>query len=76
MRWAKDFYTFQESELAAVELVTESKLEVTQVAIFGHLGRIPDSDHSTLSSLDVLGPDIFPGNRESFKLQLQLNDAC
>ena len=68
VHWAKDFYEFQECELATVELVTESKIEAAQVAIQGHPRRIPDSDPSTLPSLEVCGPQIFPGNGES-KLQ-------
>ena len=62
MRWAGDFYEFRESELATVELVTESKFEVTEVAVRGHPRRIPDSDPSTLPSLQVCGPQLFPGN--------------
>ena len=63
VRWAQDFYTYQESELSAtVELVTSSDFEVDQVVISGRPERIPDSDPSTLPSLDVPGPAAIPGN--------------
>ena len=65
MRWAKDFYDFQESEIATVELVTESKFEVTKVSISGCPRQIPDSNPSTHPSFEVCGPDIIPGNGES-----------
>ena len=62
VRWAQDFYDFQECEKATVELVTDSDFEAAQVAISGRPRRIPDSDPSTLPSLEVPGPDIIPGN--------------
>ena len=62
MRWATDFYEYRENELAAVELVTDSDFEVASVAISGRPRRIPDSDPSTLPSIEVLGPVIIPGN--------------
>ena len=65
VRWAQDFYEFQESSSATVELVTDSDFEAAQVVIQGRPSRIPDSDPSTLPSLEVPGPDIFPGNGES-----------
>ena len=62
MHWAQDFYEYQESELIPVELVTDSDSEVASVVISGRPRRIPDSDPSTLPSLDLLGPDLIPGN--------------
>ena len=62
MRWVQDFYQFQENELATLELVTDSAIEVAQVAIHGSPRRIPDSDRYSFPSLKVLGPDVFPGN--------------
>ena len=62
VRWAQDVYEFQEGQVATVELVTDSDFEVASVAISGHPRRIPDSDPSTLPSLEVLGPDLIPGN--------------
>ena len=62
MRWATDFYEYRESDLAAVELVTDSDFEVASVAISGRPRWIPDSDPSTLPSIEVLGPVIIPGN--------------
>ena len=61
VRWAQDFDEFQESELATVELVMDSDFEAAQVVISGSPRQIPDSDPSTLLSLEVLGPDRFPG---------------
>ena len=62
MRWAQDVYEFQESELATVELVTDSDFEKAQIAIKGGPRRIPDSDPITRSSREVLGPDRVQGN--------------
>ena len=62
MRWAQDFYEFQEGQVITVELVTDSDFEVASVAISGRPRRIPDSDPSTLPSIEVLGPVIIPGN--------------
>ena len=61
MRWAQDFYQFQEAQLATVQLVIDSNFTAPQVAISVHPRRILDSDPGTRSSLEVLGPDIFPG---------------
>ena len=61
MRWAQDFYEYQEDQVTTVELVTDSDFEVASVAISGHPRRIPDSDPSTIPSLDLLGPDLIPG---------------
>ena len=61
MRWAQDFYVCQEVQVTAVELVTDSDFEVASVVISGHPRRIPDSDPSTLPSIEVLGPDLIPG---------------
>ena len=72
MRWAQDFYEFQEGQVITVELVTDSDFEVASVAISGRPSRIPDSDPSTLPSLDLLGPDLIPGNQE---LYYKLNGA-
>ena len=62
VRWAQDFYEFQECDKATVELVTDSDFEAASVAISGRPRRIPDSDPSTRPSLEVPGPDIIPGN--------------
>ena len=66
VRWAQDFYDYQEGEVANVELVTDSDFEVASVAVSWRPMRIPDSDPSTLPSLKLLGPEIIPGNRESY----------
>ena len=63
MRWATSFYGFGENEIPTLELVTDSIFEMAQVTIQGGPRWIPDSDPSTLSSLEVLGPVIFPGDR-------------
>ena len=74
MRWARKFYDFNENEshyaTATVELVTDSVFEVSQVTIQGDPRWIPDSDPSTLPSLEVVGPDLIPGSSES-----NLNDV-
>ena len=62
VRWARDFYECQEGQPVTVELVTDSDFEVASVAISGRPRRIPDSDPSTRPSLDLLGPDLIPGN--------------
>ena len=62
VRWAQDFYEFQEWEKATVELVTDSDFEAAQVVISGRPSRIFDSDLSTLPSIEVPGPDRIPGN--------------
>ena len=71
VRWTTSFYEFRENEIATLELVTDSLFEVSQVTIQGGPRWIPDSDPSTLPSLEVLGPVIFPGNREP-----KLNVCC
>ena len=63
VRWATDFYEYREGQVANVELVTDSNFEVASVVISGHPMRIPNSDPSTLPSLEVLGPNLIPGNR-------------
>ena len=62
MQWATDFYEFKESDTAAViELVTDSRLEVYQVAVAGFPRQIPFDHPSSIPSLLVTGPLIIPG---------------
>ncbi len=51
VRWAQDVYEFTESQLATVELVTDSTFEVAQVSIQGFSRQIPDGDPNRLPSL-------------------------
>ena len=74
VRWAENFYEFRENELATVELVTDSKFE-TNVTILGNPRRIPNSDRTHLEPLEVLGPQLFPGNGESKMNDVALHDA-
>ena len=62
VHWAQNFYDYQEGQVTTVELVTNSDFEVAQVTIQGRPRWIPDSDPSTLPSIEVLGPDLIPGN--------------
>ena len=61
VRWASDFYGYQEGGLTTIELVADSDFEVAQFAIQGCPRRIPDSDPTTRLSLEVLGTGRFPG---------------
>ena len=61
VRWAQDVYEFTESQLATVELVTDSTFEVAQVSIQGFPRQI-FSSINRLRSLVVPGPAI-PGKR-------------
>ena len=54
--WAQDVYVFNESQLATVELVTNSTFEVDQVSIQGFPRQIPDDNPNRLPSLVVPGP--------------------
>ena len=56
VRWAQDVYEFTESQLATVELVTDSTFEVDQVSIQGFPRQIPDDNPNRLPSLVVPGP--------------------
>ena len=59
-RWAQDVYEFTESGKATVELVTDTKLEETQVAIQGFPRQIPEGHPNRLPNLVVPGL-AFPG---------------
>ena len=63
VRWATDVYKFIEGQQATVELVTDSKFEVSRVSIQGFPRQIPDGHPNHLPSLIVPGP-AFPGKRE------------
>ena len=63
VRWAQDVYEFTESQIATVELVTDSNFEVAQVSIQGFPKQIPDGDPNRFQSLVVPGP-VFGGNRD------------
>ena len=56
VRWAQDVYEFTESQLATVQLVTNSTFEVDQVRIQGFPRQIPDDNPNRLPSLVVPGP--------------------
>ena len=66
VRWAQDVYEFTESQLATVELVTDSTFEVAQVSIQGFPRQIPDGDPNRFPSLVVPGP-AFTGKRACIK---------
>ena len=66
VRWAQDVYEFTESQLATVELVTNSTFEVTQVRIQGFPSQIPNGDPKRLPSLVVPGP-AFTGKKDGIK---------
>ena len=54
---------FTESQIATVELVTDSKFEVNQVSIQGFPRQIPDGHPNRFPCLVVPGP-VFGGNRD------------
>ena len=66
VHWAQDVYEFTESQLATVELVTNSTFEVAQVSIQGFPRQIPDDNPNRLASLVVPGP-AFVGKRGCIK---------
>ena len=66
VRWAQDVYEFTESQLATVELATDSKFEVDQFRIQGFPRQIPDDHPNHLPSLVVPGP-AFTGKRGCIK---------
>ena len=63
VRWATDVYEFTESQIATVELVTDSKFEVSQVSIQGYPRQIPDEHPNRFASLVVPGP-AFSGKKD------------
>ena len=66
VRWAQDAYEFTESQLATVELVTNSTFEEAQVSIQGFSRQIPDDNPNRIPSLVVPGP-AFVGKRDCIK---------
>lgn len=56
VRWAKDVYEFTENEVAAVQLVTDSIFEVSQISIQGFPRQIPVGHPNRIPSLVVPGP--------------------
>ena len=64
VRWATDVYEFTESQIATVELVTDSKFEASRVSIQGFPKWIPDGHPNRFPSLVVPGP-AFSGKRDS-----------
>ena len=56
VRWARDVYEFTESEVAAVELVTDSIFEVSRISIQGVPRRIPFGFRNYFPTLVVPGP--------------------
>ena len=59
--WAIDFYEFTEGDmLTAVELITDSAIEVDHVSISGLPMLIPGGHFTRISSLSVPGP-VLPG---------------
>ena len=63
VRWATDVYEFTEGQIVTVELVTDSKFEVSRVSIQGFPRQIPNGHPNHLPSLVVPGP-VFGGNRD------------
>ena len=55
VRWAQDVYEFTESQLATVELVTDSNF-TANVSIQGFPRQIPDGHPFRIQSLVVPGP--------------------
>ena len=68
-RWAQDVYEFTESGKATVELVTDTKLEETQIVIQGSPRQIPNGHPNRLPNLVVPGL-AFPGESRIMKLIL------
>ena len=62
----QDVYEFTESQLATVELVTDSSFEVAQVSIQGFPRQIPVGDRNHIPSLVLPGPS-FIGKRVCIK---------
>ena len=60
VRWDTDVYQFTESQIATVELVTDSKFDISRVNIQGFPRQIPDGHPNRFPSLVVPGPT-FPG---------------
>ena len=56
VRWATDLYQFTESQIATVELVTDSMFEVEKISIKGFPTEIPDGHPNRFPSLVVPGP--------------------
>ena len=56
VRWATDVYEFNEGEIAAVELVTDSNFEVDQISIQGFPKAIHDTRNNQYPELLVPGP--------------------
>ena len=69
VRWAQDVYEFTESQIATVELVTNSTFEVAQVNIQGFPRQIPDGNPNRIPSLVVPGP-AFTGRGRLHKINL------
>ena len=63
VRWATDVYQFTEGQIVTVELVTDSKFEVSRVSIQGFPRQISDGHPNHLPSLVVPGP-AFSGKRD------------
>ena len=66
VRWAQDLYEFTESQLATVELATNSTFEVDQVSIQGFPRQSPDDNSNRIPSLVVPGP-AFTGKQGCIK---------
>ena len=56
VRWSTDVYEFTENEVAAVQLVTDSIFEVSQISIQGVPWQIPVGHPNRIPSLVVSGP--------------------
>ena len=63
-RWAQDYYEFAESQLATVELVTDSMFEVAHLTIQGFPRQIHDGHPNHFPSLVLPGP-AYPGKEDS-----------
>ena len=63
VRWATAVYEFTESQIATVELVTDSMFEEPRVSIQGFPRQIPDGHRKHFPSLVVPGP-AFSGKRD------------
>ena len=80
VRWATDFYAFDESDPATVQLVTDSVFESATVRIQGFPSHIPMSLNGAphpnrLLSLSVCGPRI-PGRGHIMDCQMYLYSIC
>ena len=73
--WAQDVYEFTESSKATVELVTDTKLEETQIVIQGFPRQIPNGHPNRLPNLVVPGL-AFPGENRIMELNVLFTSSA